>query len=76
MTESALVHKKGDIIKCLSTPCSPPSESNSEDLEVDVVSLEPLTDLPYDEKKVGAIMLECTRHLNLVKVTAENGSIY
>ena len=42
-----------------------------EEVEVDVVGVEPVPDLPFDERKVGAIMVECSRHVNLVRVPVE-----
>ena len=43
--------------------------------EVDVVSVKPPRSLPYDESKVGLIMMECVKHLNLVKVPPENSDL-
>jgi len=41
------------------------------DVEVDVVGVYPVPSLPFDECKVGAIMVECSHHVNLVHVPAE-----
>lgn len=47
------------------------AEGEEEEVEVDVVGVDPVPDLPFDERKVGAIMVECSRHVNLVRVPAE-----
>lgn len=47
------------------------AEGEEEEVEVDVVGVDPVPDLPFDEHKVGAIMVECSRHVNLVRVPAE-----
>ena len=55
-----------------------PSEEGEEEGEsegcedVDVVGVDPTLDLPYDEHKVATIMVECSRHVNLVRKPAEN----
>lgn len=55
-----------------------PSEEGEEEGEsegcedVDVVGVDPTPDLPYDERKVATIMVECSRHVNLVRMPAEN----
>ena len=66
-----------------SPPPSPPDVSvpspvpppDSEDPDIDVVSVDLVPDLPYDERKVRSIMLECSRHLNLVRPLAEATSL-
>lgn len=50
----------------------PSEEEGSEDEDVDVVGVDPISDLPYDERKVATIMVECSRHVNLVRMPAEN----
>lgn len=50
-------------------------EEEEEEIEVDVVSVKPPTSLPYDESKVGLIMMECVKHLNLVKIPPENSDL-
>ena len=47
----------------------------ADDGYVDVVGVGPPTSLPYDESKVGLIMMECVKHLNLVKVPPENSDL-
>ena len=42
---------------------------------IDVVGVNPPTSLPYDESRVGLIMMECVKHLNLVKVPPENSDL-
>lgn len=42
---------------------------------VDVVGVDPPVSLPYDESKVGLIMMECVKHLNLVKIPPENSDL-
>jgi hypothetical protein len=51
------------------------SGEEAEECDVDVVSVEPPTSLPYDEGKVGLIMMECVKHLNLVKIPPENSDL-
>ena len=50
-------------------------EEEEEEGDIDVVGVEPLRSLPYDEVRVGLIMMECVKHLNLVKVPPENGDL-
>ena len=51
-------------------------EGEEEDEEyVDVVGVNPPTSLPYDESRVAQIMMECVKHLNLVKVPPENSDL-
>lgn len=54
---------------------SPVPSSDSKDPDVDVVTMDPIPDLPYDERKVRSIMLECSRHLNLVRPLGEATSL-
>lgn len=42
---------------------------------IDVVGVNPPTSLPYDESRVAQIMMECVKHLNLVKVPPENSDL-
>ena len=46
-----------------------------EEEEVDVVGVDPPVSLPYDETRVSVIMMECVKHLNLVKVPPENSDL-
>ena len=50
-------------------------EEEEEEGDVDVVSVTPPTSLPYNEGKVGLIMMECVKHLNLVKIPPENSDL-
>lgn len=51
------------------------SEGEEGEGEVDVVGVDPPVSLPYDETKVGLIMMECVKHLNLVKIPPENSDL-
>lgn len=51
------------------------SEGEEGEGEVDVVGMDPPVSLPYDETKVGLIMMECVKHLNLVKIPPENSDL-
>lgn len=53
-------------------PSEEGESEEDEDEDVDVVGVDPISDLPYDERKVATIMVECSRHVNLVRVPAEN----
>ena len=46
-----------------------------EEEDIDVVGTDVPTYLPYDETKVSLIMMECVKHLNLVKIPPENSDL-
>ena len=46
-----------------------------EEGDIDVVGVEPPRYLPYEESKAGLIMMECVKHLNLVKIPPENSDL-
>ena len=46
--------------------CNNSNQDEAEEI-IDVTSVDPVVVLPYDEKKVSSIMVECARHVNLVK---------
>ena len=50
-------------------------EEEEEDENIDVVGTTSPIRLPYDELKVGIIMMECVKHINLVKVPPENSDL-
>ena len=50
-------------------------EEEEEEGDIDVVGGEPPISLPYDESKAGLIMMECVKHLNLVKIPPENSDL-
>lgn len=50
-------------------------EEEEEEEDIDVVGVNPPVSLPYDEAKVGIIMMECVKHINLVKVPPENSDV-
>ena len=50
-------------------------EEEMEEEDIDVVTVDAPTSLPYDESKVSLIMLECVKHLNLVKIPPENSDL-
>ena len=53
------------------SPVEAKGEEKEEEVEVDVVGVYPVPGLLFDERKVGAIMVECSHHVNLVRVPAE-----
>ena len=50
-------------------------DEEEEEEDIDVVGVNPPISLPYDETKVGIIMMECVKHINLVKVPPENSDV-
>lgn len=39
---------------------------------IDVQTVPPTLDLPYDSHKVSGVMNECAHHMNLIRVLSEN----
>ena len=55
-----------------------PSKEEStlgDEVEVDVEKVDPIPYLPYDKQKVYCVMMECARHVNLVKVPAMSSEV-
>lgn len=46
-----------------------------DEVEVDVEKLDAAPYLPYDKQKVYCVMMECARHVNLVKVPAMSSEV-
>lgn len=45
------------------------------EMEIDVEKVDPSPYLPYDKQKVYCVMMECARHVNLVKVPAMSSEV-